>query len=176
MRKVERISRRTVNALLSSLSAPVKKKPKLNLAPSVSVTAALTSGPILASRNVSLAPHHARPVQSTSVVAQDETDHVDGIARPHDTARRATGCTPAKSVAAWERRHSKAEAATEADSVAHSVEGTPVPGGSDTALTPHPVPRPPIDEARNDEPQDDKTAAMSAAAKRDARPPGKENR
>ncbi|EPT00040.1 hypothetical protein FOMPIDRAFT_1036889 [Fomitopsis schrenkii] len=81
-----------------------------------------------------------------------------------------------KSVAAWERRHSKTEAGTEAGSVVHSVEGTPVPGGSDTTPTPHLGPQPSIDETGNDEPQDDETAAMSAAAKRDAHPPGKKYR
>lgn len=81
-----------------------------------------------------------------------------------------------KSVAAWERRHLKADAGTEAGSVAHSVEGTPVPGGSDTTPTPHLGPRPSIDETGNEDLQDDETAAMSAAAKRDAHPPGKKYR
>ncbi|TFY68652.1 hypothetical protein EVJ58_g875, partial [Rhodofomes roseus] len=86
-----------------------------------------------------------------------------------------------KSVAAWERRHDRTkDTATEAGSVVHSVEGTPVPGGSDTTTpTPRLAPRPFADDGGNDtgmEHHDDETAAQSGAAKRDAHPPGKKYR
>ncbi|KZT68560.1 hypothetical protein DAEQUDRAFT_727669 [Daedalea quercina L-15889] len=83
-----------------------------------------------------------------------------------------------KSVAAWERRHerTKADATIEVGSVVHSVEGTPVPGGSDTTPTPHLASRPSLDDDVGMEPHDDEIGAQSAAAKRDAHPPGKKYR